>query len=623
MPTYSVSGTFQLTTGQAINGAPVSAWKASRFGSPPAYGAAFPSGTADATTTTGTSAGGAAGEWTLQLPTAEPYYVAVTWGGLNSWQLVNALPFKDGTSGSAAEVDPPVVGGYAIPAGFDARYMAQSSTTGPTYKTQGLYARTQPTPNNGSWSATMRPLVVDPNTTGGNGTGRIWYSDQEHDYIAYTDDDGATGYLCGINPDHSSTPAKGIQGLVITTNYFWLYTTSTTESPCSGRIWRAAYSSTPGTLSWTLIWDMNGQALGTGGASSTGNTNGCLRNSSVAVSSDETVLAVGAYGVGNYSVTRSPSSVTDGQMTAGLPYLYSATAVWSASDLFGPSFTVAGAGASGANLTGVTVVQILSPQLVRLSAPAETSVSAATVTFASGTYGAGIVIGGPQIWVSSNPTAASPTFTAERTFHMAKHCHAVKYINGVFWASFGDTGHGFTDQYSYINTSTNTNLTDVGLWNSTAKAATTWNRVSNPTSGGIMLDIINFTTITIDSQTGVLGESDSGLGLGPIWFGSQTEGVGRALNPTLTLPWPYLGTMRTLGVDATTGNAYWIQTGESGAVGPLDTIVMAPAPYNIGIVLESTTANSTFTGSLGDPVISNGYFWIGTYRCVKEKLVGQ
>src|ERR1700746_2623436 len=73
-----------LVNGQPTNGITVNAYKASRFGSPPALNAAAPTGSADATAVTGTSFG-ATGAWRMTVPTDEDYYVSATYLNVTGW----------------------------------------------------------------------------------------------------------------------------------------------------------------------------------------------------------------------------------------------------------------------------------------------------------------------------------------------------------------------------------------------------------------------------------------------------------------------------------------------------------------------------------------------------------
>ena len=64
--------------GVGQNGLTVDAWDASRFGGPPAYNASTPSGSPDASATTGTSAG-YDGAFVIDLPTTDEYYLSIVY----------------------------------------------------------------------------------------------------------------------------------------------------------------------------------------------------------------------------------------------------------------------------------------------------------------------------------------------------------------------------------------------------------------------------------------------------------------------------------------------------------------------------------------------------------------
>src|SRR5579872_972824 len=94
--TYTYTSSFSIG-GAGINGATVNAYKASRFSSAPALNASPPGGGADATTTTGTTAG-FNGAFAIALPTFEDYYVSVSYGGTTYWQGPVYGFFADGTA---------------------------------------------------------------------------------------------------------------------------------------------------------------------------------------------------------------------------------------------------------------------------------------------------------------------------------------------------------------------------------------------------------------------------------------------------------------------------------------------------------------------------------------------
>lgn len=86
---YQISDTVVNSSGVPISGVTVNAWKATRLGSPPALGAAPPSGSPDATATSGPASGGT-GAFVLGLPTNEPYWVQAVIDGVNVWKYYAA-----------------------------------------------------------------------------------------------------------------------------------------------------------------------------------------------------------------------------------------------------------------------------------------------------------------------------------------------------------------------------------------------------------------------------------------------------------------------------------------------------------------------------------------------------
>ena len=98
MSTYSFWDTFSITGIGGINGANVYGWKASRFGSEPAYNDPPPSGSADVgPVLTGDTYGGD-GAYTIALPTREAYYIQIIYNGNTWWRLANATQLADGAA---------------------------------------------------------------------------------------------------------------------------------------------------------------------------------------------------------------------------------------------------------------------------------------------------------------------------------------------------------------------------------------------------------------------------------------------------------------------------------------------------------------------------------------------
>lgn len=94
MATYTYTDSFSVG-GVGVNGATVNAYRASRFSGVPALNASAP-GSADATTTTGSTAG-FNGSFAIALPTFEDYYISVTYLANTYWKGPVSQPFADGT----------------------------------------------------------------------------------------------------------------------------------------------------------------------------------------------------------------------------------------------------------------------------------------------------------------------------------------------------------------------------------------------------------------------------------------------------------------------------------------------------------------------------------------------
>ena len=100
MTTYTIADVF-LVNGQGYNGALVSAYKASRFGSPPIQNQS-PSGAPDAGPVTTSTTFGSPGAFQIVLPTNEDYYYVVQYGAQYLWKLHSATVFSDAGGGSLA-----------------------------------------------------------------------------------------------------------------------------------------------------------------------------------------------------------------------------------------------------------------------------------------------------------------------------------------------------------------------------------------------------------------------------------------------------------------------------------------------------------------------------------------
>lgn len=96
---YSIAG--------GLDGATISAYKASRFGTAPAYDAAPPAGGADAGPVTAGEPFGGAGTWQLTVPTTEDYWIAAVYNGHTAWEFRPAATFNtDATVGDVTNSAP-------------------------------------------------------------------------------------------------------------------------------------------------------------------------------------------------------------------------------------------------------------------------------------------------------------------------------------------------------------------------------------------------------------------------------------------------------------------------------------------------------------------------------------
>lgn len=462
--------------------------------------------------------------------------------------------------------------------------------------TQGLYARTIPSP---SGEATIRPYCTDPNNTG-----YVWAFGATSSKIGWTNDHGATFHPVIANPN----PAQTIQQAKITTNFMWLLTSAGTDR--NGQLWRSPAPNNTGlNLAFSLIFDLSVSAPFV--------FNSCFRETCFDILPDESKAYLVTYGGGNASLALGGNS--DGIMTAGNDLLFSASggSVFSGA-CQGASITVTGAGASGATLS-TTIAEVYDSTRVRLNAAAQTTVSAATYNIPSQTYGAGNVIGGPRLYRSDNPNTGTPgsvTFTqAYNAWNWGRHAHAVKVIGGVPWVSIGDYNWPAGARYGWPP------LTHAGLYAATDNTGGAFN-LKVPTTITSPHVFINFLPITVGGQSIIVGESDGPLADGPIFCPTQSNAVGpfAAISPVSPTAPPQVATMRALTITAE-GNLMWLGTGESGAVGPVDTIMLSKPPFAVAVVLEQM-ANNTIT--FPQQAIQDGnYVWIGTHRIAKEKFIGQ
>lgn len=389
-----------------------------------------------------------------------------------------------------------------LPAQFpdlSATYARAASVVGPPSPgdvTQGLYARSAPTPAGAALGVVA--LAKDPNIAG-----RIWLQGLDFAQIGYSDTNGDTWNSKFLPPAGSSA---GVQELSFAGGYAWIL-----QGPLaakSGSLWRSPLPDSAGNgWAWTKVLDLAAPPAGI----STGDKS-TFRNACVAV-----------------------------------------------------------------NGTNVYLVE----------------------------YSVAQVTGGPSCYFSSDSGA---TWTKVKTWANGKHCHAVKVIGGVPWVMIGDGG-----------------FTDLGLWNATTPGATLWAQRSlyGESSGGNTNYGINFFPINVANLPMIVAEYDGNRNFGPLVFPSQAIGVAKALIPTCQIAPSYMGTMRQLTYTSE-GNLMWLHTGESGAVGPTDSVMIAKGPhFTQAVVLETAPANTTFGGTLGNPVEAGDYIWFNKQRVRKEKFTGQ
>lgn len=212
-------------------------------------------------------------------------------------------------------------------------------------------------------------------------------------------------------------------------------------------------------------------------------------------------------------------------------------------------------------------------------------------------YSGSPITGGPSLYYSAD---GGTNWSKPQTWANGKHAHAVKIIGGVPWVMIGDS-----------------TFTDLGLWCATTAAASSWSRRSlyGELSGGNMLYGINFFTMSIGGQTMIVAESDGHYSYGPLFFMSTSLTASGALLPLCTIYQPYVGTMRGLTLTSE-GNLMWVTTGESGAVGPLDSIWISKPPFSTPVLCESFAAGTL--GTINDSVERGSYVYFGTYRVTKE-----
>lgn len=476
--------------------------------------------------------------------------------------------------------------------------------------TQGLYARSTPTPS--GETAGVNIIAKDPNISG-----RLWGFGLTSGMIGYTDDDLATFHAIQALPSGAAglSPCQMeiTHGVAGGDFMFVLFSSSTANQ---GGLWRApAPGASPTSLTFTCIQAndaTNNLANGPGAAATHTGDGSNYRNQCFAIQPDGSHAYLVNYAAGTASAT--PTTRTDGIMAAGSDILALPTTNAFYGSMHGMTITVSGAGAAGAALSA-TIMRIFGSGKVQLDKVAQTSVSGATVTFPAVST-AMDVFQGPYIRVCSNPCAADPatvSWSITKQWTLARHAHAVKIIGGVPWVNLGDAPYP-NDAYGWPPS------THVGMWAATDATGATWNQKMAATITA-PYDGINFHPVTIGGQPMIVMESDAKGSIGPIILPTQANNSSLITQYTgQKVQSPVVATMRC-AIPTSEGNLMWYGTGESGAVGPVDGVFIAASPFDIPILLEQLTAGTG--GTLLNAVEHGSYVYMGKIRITKEKFPGQ
>ena len=94
MSTPTISGTFTSAQYGPTSGATIYAYKATRINGVPGYGSPPPAGAPDAGPIVTGNAWGGPGQFQINVPTNEDYYVLIMWNNANFWQLAPAAAFS-------------------------------------------------------------------------------------------------------------------------------------------------------------------------------------------------------------------------------------------------------------------------------------------------------------------------------------------------------------------------------------------------------------------------------------------------------------------------------------------------------------------------------------------------
>lgn len=220
-------------------------------------------------------------------------------------------------------------------------------------------------------------------------------------------------------------------------------------------------------------------------------------------------------------------------------------------------------------------------------------------------YGA-VVTGGPSVYYTANIEAASMLWTKRHTFANAKHGHGVARLGDLWFVMLGDAG-----------------FSDLGLWRAPSPG-TPWSRSSlyGDANGGNTRYGINIHPTTLNGVPVIISDDDTKQHASILLFGGQgTQAL--PLLPYISAPIPFgLGTVRQVTITGE-GNVYWVQTGENGAVSPVDSIWVCRLDDPAHPVMLESKASDTSWGTLGASVESGDYIFLGSNRVRKEKFIGQ
>ena len=233
-----------------LNDAQVDAWLASRFTSPPSAGTTHPSGSADAgPILTGTNFGGP-GQWQLTVPSANAYYVRVTYpvGATNAqsyWAYDDTLVLSQGAVGATGPQGPAGVVAATSPIAYDSGTqtvsLAQSGASSGQFLQWNGTAWAPASVSTGVASVTAANSTITIGGTSSNPTvavGTVPYSSVSGTPSSLPPNGTAGGDLTGTypNPTLAAAGTAGTYGSatavpVITTDSKGRVTSVTTAAP--------------------------------------------------------------------------------------------------------------------------------------------------------------------------------------------------------------------------------------------------------------------------------------------------------------------------------------------------------------------------------------------------------